>query len=73
MLSFVIQPDGTIGTTSIEVIEGLFPACGKETVRVIKLFPKWTLVMKSRGKPEKVSVTIPVFFKLPGEKAKNKN
>jgi len=69
---FVIQADGVIDSTTVSVIEGLFPSCDLEATRLIKSFPRWSPGRRSNGDAVKVRLALPVFFKLPKEKKAKK-
>ena len=63
-VSFVVNEDGSI--TNAQVRRGLAgggAGCDAEALRVVKMMPKWT-AGKQRGKPVKVSFTLPIKFKL---------
>ncbi len=60
-ISFVINAKGLV--ESIKIARGVDPALDKEAVRVIKSMPKWK-PGKQRGKPVKVSFTVPINFVL---------
>jgi len=60
-VSFVIDKDGKV--IDVKVVRGIGGGCDKEAIRVIKKMPAWK-PGKQRGKPVKVSYTVPVFFKL---------
>lgn len=60
-VQFVIEKDGSI--TDVKVIRSVDPSLDKEAIRVIKSMPKW-IPGKQRGKPVRVSYTVPINFKL---------
>lgn len=60
-ISFVIGANGTV--EDIKVARGVDPALDKEAIRVISKMPKWK-PGKQRGKPVKVSFTVPINFVL---------
>ncbi|NPA36411.1 MAG: energy transducer TonB [Chlorobi bacterium] len=60
-VSFVINAKGEV--TDIKIARGVDPALDKEAIRVIKNMPKWK-PGKQRGKPVKVSFTVPINFVL---------
>ena len=66
-VSFVVQPDGSL--TDVKIQKGIGNGCDEETLRVIKLMPKWE-PGKLKGKPVAASMTLPVYFKLDSDKAK---
>jgi len=61
ILQFIIEKDGSL--TSVVVVRGVDPLLDKEAVRVIKLMPKW-IPGELKGKKVRVTVVIPVNFKL---------
>lgn len=61
IVSFVIDVDGSV--TDAKIVRGVSPSIDRETLRVIKMSPKWTPGTRN-GKPVRVSWTCPVFFKL---------
>jgi len=60
-VQFVVNSDGSL--VDFEVIKGIGSGCDEEAIRVIKSAPKWQ-PGKQRGKPVRVRMLIPVFFKL---------
>ena len=60
-VQFVIERDGSI--TDVKVLRGVDPSLDKEAVRVVKSMPKWK-PGKQRGKPVRVSYTVPINFRL---------
>ncbi len=72
-VTFLVQADGVVDTSSVEVVKSLFPSCDDEAIRVIKQFPKWSPGIRSNGEAEKVRIVLPVFFKLPKEKKRKKH
>ena len=60
-VQFVIERDGSI--TDVKVLRGVDPSLDKEAVRVVKSMPKWK-PGKQRGKPVRVSYTVPINFQL---------
>jgi periplasmic protein TonB len=58
---FVVNKDGKVDRISI--IRGLGGGCDEETIRVLKLLPKWH-PGKHRGVPTDVYYTLPVTFAL---------
>jgi len=60
-ISFVVDKDGSIA--NVQVVRGVDPALDKEAIRVVKSSPKW-VPGKQRGRPVKVSFTIPILFQL---------
>lgn len=62
-IGFVVEPDGSI--SHVEVKRGIGGGCDVEAVRVVKNMPRWT-PGKQRGKPVRVSYTLPIKFILEG-------
>ncbi|MEG0795874.1 MAG: energy transducer TonB [Odoribacter sp.] len=60
-IQFVIEKDGSI--TDVKVIRGVDASLDKEASRVIQSMPKWK-PGKQRGKPVRVSYTLPINFQL---------
>ncbi|MCK5822535.1 MAG: energy transducer TonB [Bacteroidales bacterium] len=60
-VQFVVNGKGKI--EQVKVVRGVDPSIDKEAVRVIKNLPKWK-PGKQRGKPVKVSFTVPINFQL---------
>ena len=60
-VQFVVDKDGSLN--DIKVLKGIGGGCDEEAVRVLKKHPKWS-PGKQRGRPVKVRMVIPVFFKL---------
>ena len=60
-INFTVDKDGSI--TSIKVLRGIGSGCDEEAIRVITKMPKWK-PGKQRGKSVKVSMTLPITFKL---------
>ncbi|RUT72947.1 energy transducer TonB [Ancylomarina longa] len=60
-ITFVINKVGSV--ENVRVVRGVDPSLDKEAIRVIKTMPKWK-PGKQRGKPVKVSYTVPINFQL---------
>ena len=60
-VSFVIAKDGSV--QDVKVARAINPLLDAEAIRVVKSMPKWT-PGQHRGKPVKVSYTIPINFSL---------
>jgi TonB family protein len=60
-LSFVVDKEGDL--QDLKVMRGVDEELDNEALRVMKMSPKWNPGTK-RGKPVRVSYTIPVFFQL---------
>ncbi len=60
-VEFVVDKDGAL--TNVKVVKGIGAGCDEEAVRIVKSAPNWT-PGRQRGRPVKVKMTVPVFFKL---------
>lgn len=60
-VTFVIEKDGR--SSSYNIAKGVHPVLNEEAIRVLKLMPRWN-PGKQRGKPVRVSYTVPVGFVL---------
>jgi len=60
-VNFVVEKDGSI--TNIVILRGIGGGCDEESVRIVKMMPKWT-PGKQRGRPVRVSFNLPVKFTL---------
>jgi protein TonB len=60
-VTFVVDRDGSI--TNATIARGVDPSLDKEALRVVNSLPKWK-PGKQRGKPVKVSYTVPINFVL---------
>ncbi len=60
-VQFVVDKDGSLN--DIKVIKGIGSGCDEEAIRVLKEAPNWK-PGKQRGRPVKVRMSIPIFFKL---------
>jgi TonB family protein len=63
-VSFVVDENGY--PVDLKVARGVHPLLDEEALRVVSLLPKWTPAMQ-RGKPVRVSYTVPVNFVLGGK------
>ena len=61
VVSFVVRKDGSI--TDIKVIRDIGGGCSEESIRVIKLMPKWIPGML-RNQPVDVQFNFPIRFRL---------
>ena len=61
IVQFVIGRDGSV--RDVQVLRTVDPTLDKEAVRVVKSMPKWK-PGKQRGKPVRVSYTVPINFRL---------
>ena len=62
---FVVRKDGSISDP--EIVRGIHPSLDAEALRVVKAMPDWT-PGQQRGKNVSVKFTVPVIFRLPGQK-----
>jgi protein TonB len=60
-VQFVVDKDGKI--TDVLSLKGIGGGCDEEAVRVVSSMPSWN-PGKQRGKPVKVRMVLPVFFRL---------
>lgn len=60
-ISFVVNPKGLV--EQVKIVRGVDPNLDKEAIRVIQSLPAWK-PGKQRGKPVKVSFTVPINFVL---------
>lgn len=60
-VTFVVNKDGSV--TDARIARGVDPSLDKEALRVINSLPKWK-PGKQRGKPVRVSYTVPINFVL---------
>ncbi len=60
-VSFIVEKDGSI--SNIKILRGIGGGCDEETIRVMKLMPKWTPGKKGE-KPVRVKFALPVKFEL---------
>lgn len=60
-VNFVVDKDGSV--TQARIARGVDPSLDKEALRVVNTLPKWKPGMQ-RGKPVKVSYTVPISFVL---------
>lgn len=60
-VTFVVDADG--GISDPRVARGVDPSLDKEALRVVSMLPKWK-PGKQRGKPVRVSYTVPINFQL---------
>ena len=64
-VSFIIEKDGSV--THVKVLRGIGGGCDEESVRVVKLMPKWKPGTQN-GKPVRVLFNMPIYYKLSGLK-----
>ena len=60
-LRFIVDKDGSV--INIEVLRGVDPTLDKAAIEAVQRAPKWE-PGKQRGKPVKVSCTMPIIFTL---------
>lgn len=60
-VTFVVDKDG--GISEAKIARGVDPSLDKEALRVVNTLPKWK-PGKQRGKPVRVSYTVPINFVL---------
>lgn len=60
-VTFVVDADGSVSEPRIA--RGVDPSLDKEALRVVSMLPKWK-PGKQRGKPVRVSYTVPINFQL---------
>ena len=60
-VTFVVGKDGSV--TDAKIARGVDPSLNKEALRVVNNLPKWKPGMQ-RGKPVRVSYTVPIKFVL---------
>ena len=60
-MSFVIDRDGNI--TNVKVTRGIGAGCDEAAIKAVQSAPKWN-PGKQRGIPVKVSMSLPITFKL---------
>jgi Ca-activated chloride channel family protein len=65
ILRFVITEDGSI--EDVQVMKSIASSLDLEAIRVVKLMPRW-IPGKQNGVPVRIYYTLPIFFKLAGEK-----
>ena len=61
MVSFVVEPNGSI--SNVKIVRGVDPNLDKEAMRVVGKMPKWKPGMQT-GKPVRARFTLPVQFRL---------
>jgi len=69
VIRFVVEKDGSI--TESKILRDIGAGCGTESQRVVDTMPTW-IPGKQKGKAVRVRYTLPVKFKLEGEKPKSK-
>lgn len=60
-VTFVVDKDGSV--SNAHIVRGVDPSIDQEALRVVNSLPKWK-PGKQRGKPVRVSYTVPINFQL---------
>lgn len=60
-VSFIVEKDGAV--SNVKVIRGIGGGCDEESIRVVKLMPKW-IPGTQKGKPVRVLFNMPMYYKL---------
>ncbi|NOY97536.1 MAG: energy transducer TonB, partial [Chlorobi bacterium] len=60
-VTFVVDKDGSV--SNAKILRGVDPSIDKEALRVVSNLPRWK-PGKQRGKPVRVSYTVPINFVL---------
>lgn len=60
-IQFIVEKDGSL--SDVMAVKGISEECDLEAIRVIKSYPKWN-PGKQRGKPVRVRMILPIYFKL---------
>lgn len=68
-VTFVVDKEGKVSNGTI--IRDIGAGCGEEVLRVLTLMPAW-IPGEVDGMPVKVRFTLPVRFRLEGDKKKKK-
>ena len=69
IIQFYVEKDGSIA--NVKVVRGIGGGCDEEAQRVIENMPKWNPGLQ-RGRPVRVTYTIPIAFTLEKKKKKKK-
>ena len=69
VVGFVVNEDGSLSNITIK--KGVSSGIDKETIRVVKLMPKF-IPGKQQGKAVRVQYVLPIMFKLASEPVKKK-
>jgi TonB family protein len=64
-ISFIVDRDGSV--TNVKLLKGIGGGCDEESIRVVKMLPKW-IPGTLNGKPVRVLFNMPIYFKLSGRK-----
>ncbi len=62
-VSFIVEKDGSV--SNVKVLRGIGGGCDEESVRVVKLMPKW-IPGTQAGKPVRVLFNMPIYYRLQG-------
>jgi len=62
-VSFIIEKDGTV--SNVKILKGIGGGCDEESVRVVKLMPKWIPGTQS-NKAVRVLFNMPIYYRLGG-------
>ncbi len=68
IVQYVVGKDGSIG--NVRILRNVSPTIDAEALRIISLMPKWE-PGKVNGVAVPVKYTVPIVFRLPGEKGKS--
>ena len=60
-VSFIVETDGSV--SNVRILKGIGGGCDEESVRVVKLMPKW-IPGKQSGKAVRVLFNMPIYYKL---------
>lgn len=61
-VEFVVNADGSIDRSSVNVLVGIHPACDKEAMRIVRESPQW-LPGKIDGRPVRQIFVLPFAFR----------
>jgi protein TonB len=64
VLTFLIEKDGWIDSTSIRVLRDIGHGCGEEALRIVRSFNEILGQWSFYGKPVEVRYNLPIRFKL---------
>lgn len=67
IMQFYVEKDGSIA--NVKVVHGIGGGCDEEAQRVIEKMPKWNPGLQ-RGRPVRVTFTLPIAFTLEEKKKK---
>ncbi len=69
-VQFIVEKDGAI--SNLKVVKGIGSGCDEETIRVLKLMPKWN-PGKREGTPVRQKMIQPISFALGEKRQKGRN